>query len=133
MGDIFESLAGAIYMDSGMSLEMVWQVYYPMMRPLIGTVAPFGTAASAKNNVQGVAHVLLSFDYRKVFRKRAPFSCARAAGNGARNGQVQVSGRVRGDWWLAVTRGGVLADAGSGGFRNAVPGRALPSDGRGAR
>uniref|UniRef100_A0ACB8G5N5 Endoribonuclease Dicer n=1 Tax=Sphaerodactylus townsendi TaxID=933632 RepID=A0ACB8G5N5_9SAUR len=35
MGDIFESLAGAIYMDTGMSLEMVWQVYYPMMRPLI--------------------------------------------------------------------------------------------------
>ncbi|XP_032627944.1 endoribonuclease Dicer isoform X1 [Chelonoidis abingdonii] len=35
MGDIFESLAGAIYMDSGMSLEMVWHVYYPMMRPLI--------------------------------------------------------------------------------------------------
>lgn len=39
MGDIFESLAGAIYMDSGMSLEMVWQVYYPMMRPLIGTAS----------------------------------------------------------------------------------------------
>lgn len=36
MGDIFESLAGAIYMDSSMSLETVWQVYYPMMRPLIG-------------------------------------------------------------------------------------------------
>ncbi|XP_016046281.1 endoribonuclease Dicer isoform X1 [Erinaceus europaeus] len=35
MGDIFESLAGAIYMDSGMSLEVVWQVYYPMMWPLI--------------------------------------------------------------------------------------------------
>ncbi|KAK7904401.1 hypothetical protein WMY93_017008 [Mugilogobius chulae] len=35
MGDIFESLAGAVYMDSGMSLETVWQVYYPMMRPLI--------------------------------------------------------------------------------------------------
>ncbi|MEE6494432.1 hypothetical protein FKM82_017138 [Ascaphus truei] len=35
MGDIFESLAGAIYMDSGMSLETVWHVYYPMMRPLI--------------------------------------------------------------------------------------------------
>ncbi|XP_036887568.1 endoribonuclease Dicer isoform X2 [Sturnira hondurensis] len=35
MGDIFESLAGAIYMDSGMSLEVVWQVYHPMMRPLI--------------------------------------------------------------------------------------------------
>ncbi|XP_062863327.1 endoribonuclease Dicer [Trichomycterus rosablanca] len=35
MGDIFESLAGAIYMDSEMSLETVWRVYYPMMRPLI--------------------------------------------------------------------------------------------------
>ncbi|OCT68281.1 endoribonuclease Dicer [Xenopus laevis] len=35
MGDIFESLAGAIYMDSGMSLETVWRVYYPMMHPLI--------------------------------------------------------------------------------------------------
>ncbi|XP_041927934.1 LOW QUALITY PROTEIN: endoribonuclease Dicer [Alosa sapidissima] len=35
MGDIFESLAGAIYMDSMMSLETVWRVYYPMMRPLI--------------------------------------------------------------------------------------------------
>ncbi|XP_029806068.1 endoribonuclease Dicer isoform X2 [Suricata suricatta] len=35
MGDIFESLAGAIYMDSGMSLETVWRVYSPMMRPLI--------------------------------------------------------------------------------------------------
>ncbi|XP_058470641.1 endoribonuclease Dicer [Solea solea] len=35
MGDIFESLAGAVYMDSKMSLETVWQVYYPMMRPLI--------------------------------------------------------------------------------------------------
>ncbi|KAJ3612774.1 hypothetical protein NHX12_019032 [Muraenolepis orangiensis] len=28
-------LRRAIYMDSGMSLETVWQVYYPMMRPLI--------------------------------------------------------------------------------------------------
>ncbi|XP_021568565.1 endoribonuclease Dicer [Carlito syrichta] len=35
MGDVFESLAGAVYMDSGMSLEAVWRVYYPMMRPLI--------------------------------------------------------------------------------------------------
>lgn len=47
MGDIFESLAGAIYMDSGMSLETVWQVYYPMMRPLIGTVgSPLKEAGS---------------------------------------------------------------------------------------
>lgn len=47
MGDIFESLAGAIYMDSEMSLEMVWQVYYPMMRPLIGNVIVFRKKDSA--------------------------------------------------------------------------------------
>lgn len=48
MGDIFESLAGAIYMDSRMSLETVWQVYYPMMRPLIGESAEFVFDTSAR-------------------------------------------------------------------------------------
>lgn len=36
LGDIFESVAGAIYLDSGMSLEAVWKAYYPMMRPEMG-------------------------------------------------------------------------------------------------
>lgn len=36
LGDIFESVAGAIYLDSGMSLETVWRVYYRMMKPHIG-------------------------------------------------------------------------------------------------
>lgn len=36
LGDIFESVAGAIYLDSGMSLAAVWQAYYPMMKPEIG-------------------------------------------------------------------------------------------------
>ncbi|XP_033114296.1 endoribonuclease Dicer-like isoform X2 [Anneissia japonica] len=35
LGDIFESVAGAIYLDSGMSLQAVWDVYYKMMRPQI--------------------------------------------------------------------------------------------------
>lgn len=35
LGDVFESVAGAIYLDSGMSLETVWRVYYRMMKPLI--------------------------------------------------------------------------------------------------
>ncbi|XP_039260610.2 endoribonuclease Dicer-like [Styela clava] len=35
LGDIFESVAGAIYMDSGMDLDEVWRVYKPMMNPLI--------------------------------------------------------------------------------------------------
>lgn len=32
LGDIFESVAGAIYLDSGMSLDVVWTVYYRMMK-----------------------------------------------------------------------------------------------------
>ncbi|XP_043489191.1 endoribonuclease Dcr-1 isoform X3 [Polistes fuscatus] len=32
LGDVFESLAGAIYLDSGMSLDAVWSVYYKIMK-----------------------------------------------------------------------------------------------------
>ncbi|KAG9509225.1 Endoribonuclease Dicer, partial [Fragariocoptes setiger] len=35
LGDVFESVAGAIYLDSGMSLDTVWRVYFQMMRPEI--------------------------------------------------------------------------------------------------
>ncbi|RWS16251.1 endoribonuclease Dicer-like protein [Dinothrombium tinctorium] len=35
LGDIFESVAGAIFLDSGMSLDAVWRVYYSMMKPEI--------------------------------------------------------------------------------------------------
>ncbi|GBN04632.1 Endoribonuclease Dicer [Araneus ventricosus] len=33
LGDVFESVAGAIYLDSGMSLDVVWKVYYPWICP----------------------------------------------------------------------------------------------------
>ena len=36
LGDIFESVAGAIYLDSGMSLDIVWGVFYRIMKPQIG-------------------------------------------------------------------------------------------------
>lgn len=35
LGDIFESVAGAIFLDSNMSLDAVWRVYYKMMAPEI--------------------------------------------------------------------------------------------------
>jgi len=35
LGDIFESLAGAIFLDSGLDLVQVWKVFYPIMQPLI--------------------------------------------------------------------------------------------------
>ncbi|XP_052768714.1 endoribonuclease Dicer-like [Mya arenaria] len=35
LGDIFESVAGAVYLDSGMSLDTVWRVFYRIMKPQI--------------------------------------------------------------------------------------------------
>lgn len=35
LGDLFESVAGAIFLDSGMSLDTVWNVYENIMRPEI--------------------------------------------------------------------------------------------------
>ncbi|VDM39187.1 unnamed protein product [Toxocara canis] len=35
MGDIFESVAGAIYLDSGRSLDTVWRVFYNLMKETI--------------------------------------------------------------------------------------------------
>ncbi|XP_067618783.1 endoribonuclease Dcr-1 [Eurosta solidaginis] len=35
LGDVFESIAGAIYLDSNMSLDVVWKVYSNMMKPEI--------------------------------------------------------------------------------------------------
>ncbi|KAF5402375.1 Endoribonuclease Dicer [Paragonimus heterotremus] len=35
LGDIFESLAGAVFLDSGLSLDTVWTVFYPLMKERI--------------------------------------------------------------------------------------------------
>jgi endoribonuclease Dicer len=36
LGDVFESVAGAIFLDSGMSLDAVWSVYFQIMKNEIG-------------------------------------------------------------------------------------------------
>ena len=36
LGDVFESVAGAIFLDSGLSLDTVWRVYYNIMKDTIG-------------------------------------------------------------------------------------------------
>ena len=36
LGDIFESLVGAVFLDSDMSLDAVWRVFYPLIRGEIG-------------------------------------------------------------------------------------------------
>ena len=35
LGDIFESVAGAIFLDSNQSFDTVWRVYYGLMKPHI--------------------------------------------------------------------------------------------------
>lgn len=36
LGDIFESLVGAVFLDSDMSLDVVWRIFYPFVRDEIG-------------------------------------------------------------------------------------------------
>ena len=36
LGDVLESIAGALFLDCGMSLETVWFKFYPFFKPLIG-------------------------------------------------------------------------------------------------
>jgi len=39
LGDLLESLAGAIFLDSGMNLETMWRVFSPLFQSKIGTYA----------------------------------------------------------------------------------------------
>ena len=36
LGDLFEAVAGAMYVDCGQDLDRVWQVYQPILKPSIG-------------------------------------------------------------------------------------------------
>lgn len=38
LGDLFESLIGAIYLDSGKSLTKVWEIIYSLMHKEIGKI-----------------------------------------------------------------------------------------------
>jgi len=38
LGDVFESVAGAIYLDSNMSLDTVWKVYHKIMENEMGKI-----------------------------------------------------------------------------------------------
>lgn len=43
LGDIFESIAGAIFVDSGFSLDVTWSVFYRLLKPQIGILIFFIT------------------------------------------------------------------------------------------
>lgn len=38
LGDVFEAVVCAVFLDSGMNMELVWRVFRPMFMPFIGTV-----------------------------------------------------------------------------------------------
>lgn len=39
LGDMMESLAGAVFLDSGNSLETVWRVFYPLFKMELGALS----------------------------------------------------------------------------------------------
>lgn len=106
MGDIFESLAGAIYMDSGMSLETVWQVYYPMMRPLIGELFLLMMMTEKEGGNEP-----FTFLHREILCQCATLACEGAVGDGARDGEVQVPEPAASPclWWLQPSCRGLKA------------------------
>ena len=53
LGDVFESVAGAVFLDSGMDLIATWRVYYSMMKPYIGKLE-FLTRAEFQNTTSCV-------------------------------------------------------------------------------
>jgi len=36
LGDIFESICGAVFIDSGMNLDVTWTIFYRLMKNEIG-------------------------------------------------------------------------------------------------
>ena len=53
LGDVLESVAGALFVDSQMNLEVVWSRFYPFFKPLIGksTIICDGIVHSLQNFV----------------------------------------------------------------------------------
>lgn len=36
LSDVFEAIVGAVFVDSGMSLDTVWTTFEPILKPLLG-------------------------------------------------------------------------------------------------
>jgi len=57
LGDLLESLAGAVFLDSGMNLETVWRVFSPLFQSKIGMPAMHTSIHSTVLAVH-IAHTL---------------------------------------------------------------------------
>ncbi len=38
LGDLFEPLAGAMFIDSGESNDVLWKVFYPFLKDVLGKI-----------------------------------------------------------------------------------------------
>ena len=67
LADVFESVAGAIYLDSDCSLETVWRVYYKMLKPYLGI-----SQNQIKNMIETLftKFKLLKMRLREIFQYR---------------------------------------------------------------
>lgn len=85
LGDVFESLAGAIYLDSGMSLDAVWSVYYTIMKSEIGNIL------RQKQIFKKCSVNLLKILYncRTIQHKCSQISNPRVIGIRTRNGKIR--------------------------------------------
>ena len=39
LGDVFEAVVCAVFLDSGMDLDLVWKIYQPLFMPFIGMIS----------------------------------------------------------------------------------------------
>lgn len=67
LADVFEALAGAIYLDSGCSLDTVWRVYYPMMKESIDA-----EIAKPTRNPVALLHEIFPGGKRITFSRYSP-------------------------------------------------------------
>ncbi|CAL8072692.1 unnamed protein product [Orchesella dallaii] len=72
LGDVFESVAGAIFLDSGMSLDAVWDVYYRIMKREIGEFL-FLNLSISSGLVEKLSHNAV-FTFAEEFSKNVPKS-----------------------------------------------------------
>lgn len=80
LGDVFESVAGAVFLDSNMSLDAVWRVYYKMMGPEIEQFScsvpksPIRELLELEPETAKFGYVFIFLSDKKLFDKNKPIS-----------------------------------------------------------
>lgn len=68
LGDIFESLAGAIYLDCDMDLRIVWRVFYNIMKDTIERCCRNPPQSPIRELFEMKSHkVRFTYVYSKIF------------------------------------------------------------------